>query len=211
MNFDSLLEYLQSRVKEPLPGQEAQYRMAHAFRRNWSDDVPETAVASAVMILLYPVGNEPHIAFIQRTSRNPNDKHSGQISFPGGRFEEGVDTSLLDCAIRETVEEIGVQVSENQVIVEMTPLYIPVSNFMVTPYLAVLDALPELVLQTSEVADVLQYPLRHFHVNENIKTTILEFGNGNALNDVRYYDLDGKILWGATAMMTSELMAMLSS
>jgi 8-oxo-dGTP pyrophosphatase MutT (NUDIX family) len=209
MKFNVLREHLQSRVKQPLPGQEAQYKMAHAFRRNWSDEIPETAVASAVMILLYPVGDVPHVAFIQRTSWNPNDPHSGQISFPGGRFEHGVDASLLDCAIRETVEEIGVQVAVNQVVIQMTPLYIPVSNFMVTPFLAVLDALPELMLQASEVAAVLQYPLEHFRSHENIKTTTLDFGNGNTLDDVRYYDLDGKILWGATAMMTSELMALL--
>ncbi len=209
MKFDDLFAQIQMRIKNPLPGQSAQYRMAHAFRRNWSDVVPENAIASAVMILLYPVADVPHVAFIQRTSRNPNDKHSGQISFPGGRFDEGMDSSLLACAIRETEEEIGVQVSENQIVIQMTPLYIPVSNFMVTPFLATLDSLPPLLLQASEVEEVLQYPLQHFRENEHIKTTTLHFGNENTLDDVHYYDLDGRILWGATAMMMSELMAML--
>ena len=210
MTFKTLVEQLRLRATLPLPGQAAQYKMAHAFRRNWNDTIPENAVASAVIALIFPIKNEPHVLFIQRSSRNSNDRHSGQISFPGGRFEHGSDADLLACALRETMEEVGVQLSQEQIIVQMTPLYIPVSNFMVTPFLAVLESEPTFVLQENEVAGTLLYPLSHFSDASNIKTKTLDVGNGLSLDDVRYYDLDGKILWGATAMMMSELMEMIN-
>ena len=76
---------------------------------------------------------------------------------------------------------------------------------MVYPFLACVETLPEFVLQTSEVAAVIEYPLSHFVGEANQKTTSLTFADGNTLDDVRYYDLDGRILWGATAMMMCEI------
>ena len=204
MKYSTLKAQLKQRIEAGLPGESAQLKMAHAFRRNWLGKTPEHAVASAVMAILYPKDDETYVLFIQRSSRNPNDRHSGQISFPGGRFDEN-DASFLQCAIRETEEEIGVQIAEHQIFTPLTSLYIPVSNFMVYPFLACVDILPEFVLQTSEVAAVIEYPLSYFVGEANQKTTSLTFADGNTLDDVRYYDLDGHILWGATAMMMCEI------
>jgi len=171
-------------------------------------EVPENAKQSAVVELLYPdASGEWHIIYIQRVSHK-GDRHSGQIGFPGGK-QEPEDGTLMDTAMRECHEEIGVTIQEKDIIGPMTPFYIPVSGFFVQPYLSIIDYTPRMTLQMSEVADVISHPVTHLIHPESAGTIDQQLTGGLTIKKVPYYDLNGRVLWGATAMFTSELVDLL--
>lgn len=154
------------------------------------------------MALLIPIKGEWHITFIKRPS-HPKDKHSGQISFPGGGLEEG-DYSMEACATRETEEEIGIAADQIKVLGALTKLYVYASNNLVYPFVGYLNKEEKFRLQESEVAQVITAPLSYFSDETILKHKDLTV-RGYVLNRVPYFDLYGEILWGATAMMLSEL------
>jgi 8-oxo-dGTP pyrophosphatase MutT (NUDIX family) len=199
-----IINYLKQRLNLPLPGETAQLQMAHAFRRKlWP--APEDAIDAAVLILFYLKDFRWHNVLIERSSSNPSDRHAGQISFPGGK-KESSDTDLIQCAMREAYEEVGLQPEETIVIGKLTPLYIPVSNFKVHPIVAYTEVQPRFIAQQAEVASIIEMPFDHFLNKEHVKNTDLVIGSGIKMDDVPYFDVQGKILWGATAMMLSELL-----
>jgi 8-oxo-dGTP pyrophosphatase MutT (NUDIX family) len=202
-----IIEKVVQKLKQPLPGVEAQYRMATAFRYNRTP-APPTAVDAGVLALFYPKNDQWHIVLIERTSRYPQDRHRGQISFPGGRYEPS-DPSLEFTALREAEEEIGIDSSKVEVLGKLTNLYIPVSNFLVHPYVAYTEAHPTFTPQPSEVASILEVPLDHFLTEQNIRRMDMTVQGNLRLKDVPYFDIGGKVLWGATAMMMSELLALI--
>lgn len=186
-----------------LPGQPAQLKMAHAFRRKaWA--TPDDARQAGVLVLLYPKYDEWHIVFIERTSKNPADVHGGQISLPGGK-QEPFDQDIIACALREASEEVGISAEDVTVFGKLTPLYIPVSNFLVHPVMGKVDYAPTFVPQPSEVQGIIELPLLHFLNGENVKQKEILFGSGMRMNDVPYFDAFGKVIWGATAMIMSEI------
>ncbi len=129
--------------------------------------------------------------------------HSAQIGFPGGRIEPD-DDSLKSTAIRETYEEIGIPGSEIRVIREMTDLYIPPSNFNVRPFLALYDSIPEFIKQEDEVEDVIEVPLHHILDDQVVVTTEVQTSYAKKI-EVPAFKLKGHMVWGATAMMLSEI------
>ena len=207
--FFMVIEQLKKRFETALPGKDFQLRMAHAARLEMGDNLPASdSKSSAVLVLIYPKSGEWHLLLIERTHRG-NDRHGGQVSFPGGKFELS-DIDLAHCALRETFEEVGVEIPMSQIIGEMTELYIPVSNFRVVPYLAYSEL--ELVFNpsVSEVKRVLETPLGLLEDPETIKVTDLWISEKVQLKYVPYYDVFGKMVWGATAMMISELLEIMS-
>lgn len=201
---NKFIEDIRQKLQEELPGQEAQYKMSHVVRRSYKP-APADARIACVMNLFYEKNGEPHVAFIQRTSKNPNDKHGGQIGYPGGKAEKE-DQSHEDTARRETEEEIGVKGTDIDVLGALTPLYIPVSNFQVYPFVGYLDYEPKFNRQVEEVDDILEIPFSRFLKKEIRMTKDMKFSENVILKDVPYFDLDGHVLWGATAMMMSELL-----
>jgi len=201
---DNFIEEIREKLKGKLPGQEAQYKMTHAVRRTYKL-APVDARIACVMCLLYEKNDEMHVAFIQRTSKNPNDRHGGQIGFPGGKAEE-VDTSHEATARRETEEEIGIKGNDIDVLGALTPLYIPVSNFQVYPFVGYLDYEPTFVRQEEEVDAVLEVPFSTFLNTDIRKVKDMNFSENVILKNVPYFDLGEHVLWGATAMMMSELL-----
>jgi 8-oxo-dGTP pyrophosphatase MutT (NUDIX family) len=189
-------------LDQPLPGFEAQLKMSHPFRRNYPV-FSDTARSAAVLILFYQKAEEWHIPLIHRSSDNPKDRHSGQISFPGGRLEKN-DKSLMDTALREAEEEIGISAKDVIIIGKLSEIYIPISNFLVHPFVGHLNYTPEFSLQPSEVKDLLEAKFQLFLQIENIKRASIPMGQ-NILTDVPYFDVDGQVVWGATAMILSEL------
>lgn len=141
--------------------------------------------------------------FIQRTGRIEADIHKGQISFPGGKREKD-DVDLAASAVRETEEEIGVHRESIRVLRTLTPLYIPVSNFLVHPFLGITDVLPTFVPQPEEVDDILEVPLRDILDPTRRRQIDIPIQSGLTLQNVPYYDLGGQVVWGATAMILSE-------
>lgn len=198
------VEYLQKRLQQPLPGEQAQLRMAHAFRRKlWP--APAEAKDAGVLICFFPKNDEWHLVLIERSSTNINDRHAGQISFPGGKKDLS-DRDILDCALRECYEEVGIQIDPKDCLGMLTPLYIPVSNFLVHPVIAYQSQPPRFKPQPEEVVEIIELPFSHFFDSNNLRHTDILLGSQVQINDVPYFDAKGKKIWGATAMILSELM-----
>ena len=201
--MDLFIKNIEQRLKAPLPGLEAQFKMAHVVRRT-NYDIPDDARRAGVLALFYPKEQDWNLVFIERVSSNRMDRHSGQISFPGGKYEDG-DGDLITTAIRETEEEIGVPTNDVKVLGELSQMYIPVSNFLVHPCVGFLEYTPIFVPEQAEVHDIIEVPFGRFLKPETAQVTKLKLSNNIVLNQVPYYDLYGKVLWGATAMIMSEL------
>lgn len=201
--FDAFIQHLGKRLQEPLPGEEAQFRMAVIHRRTTMSPPEDVRIAS-VLALFYPKDEETHLVLIERPAVNANDPHSGQLSFPGGKFELE-DPDYRYTALRETQEEIGVDPEAIQVLGRLSELYIPVSNFLVHPFVGYTPERPHFVPQESEVKSILEVPFSLIANQKTLLTTDLTIRNGMVLKEVPYFNVYGKILWGATAMMLSEL------
>lgn len=205
MDF-SLLDQLQTNFKNPLPGKAAQLRMAHGARKFAVG--PEQGVdarKAGVLALLYPKVNDWFMVFIERSSSNPNDRHKGQIGFPGGQVEKQ-DKSIVATALREAEEEVGVKSSSVQVIGQLTDLYIPVSNFRVYPTVGYLNYEPEFHLQESEVAGIIEVPFEQLMDPSIVQEQNMAIGKHITLNRVPYFAVADKVVWGATAMILNELL-----
>ncbi len=197
-----MIKKIQLALLNKLPGIEAQFKMAPPVR-NKTPNIPKDVRHSAVCILLFKQENEWHTLLIKRTE--DGGTHSGQISFPGGRFDQA-DLNLTYTALRECEEEVGIPINDIIVLGNLTPLYIPPSNFMVTPILCTIDHLPKLILSEQEVAAVYTFSLRDLF-DPKIKKELVVRQSDQKEKEMKTpaYQADNKIIWGATAMMLSEL------
>ena len=204
LKINGMIEKLKHQLTQALPGKPAQYKMAHAVRYNHQPAPPNARIA-CVLALLYPKNEESHIVLIERMSTNKNDRHSGQISFPGGGLENS-DANLGAGAIRETNEEVGVISEDIELLGKMTELYIPVSNFLVHPFIGKIDYTPHFKPQLSEVKSILEVPLSLLRDPATLQKTDLRLSNQLTLKNVPYYNVHNHVVWGATAMMLSEFL-----
>jgi len=196
-----------SYVKAPLPGWEAQKLMSSVGYDQNREPKGDSKIA-AIMVLLFQDEEQAwQTVYIKRPSRNPLDKHSGQISYPGGQ-REATDHDLIDTALRETEEELGIPRSEIEIIGPLSSIYVFVSDFNVFPYVGYLSAKPQFDIQKSEVDFPIIYPLQRLLNSNPVPRKNLTVAKGRTLKNIPYYDLDGHTLWGATAMVTSELLEM---
>lgn len=206
MDWQTFIHSVKAKTGVPLPGMAAQYKMAHINRPPGDLEIPSNAREASVLMLIYPDGEQASTVFIKRAGKDHRDRHKGQISFPGGK-REMIDRDLSDTALRETEEEIGVPAHSVQLLSPLTPLYIPVSNFLVHPFVGFRHEKPKFILQTEEVEDVIEIPLNHFRSPTTLYHTDIPVHNGIILKNVPCYDLNGTVLWGATAMILSEFLA----
>jgi 8-oxo-dGTP pyrophosphatase MutT (NUDIX family) len=160
------------------------------------------AKKAGVMALFFPnTSQETKIALILR--KTYHGVHSAQIGFPGGKLEPD-DVDLEMAAVRETYEEIGVPQEHIEVLRELTDVYIPPSNFYVRPFIGIVRQTPEFLKQDDEVEDIVEVFLTDFLNEENVVNTSVEtIYNRNV--QVPAYILNDHIVWGATAMMLSEI------
>ena len=173
MNFKSIIQHLQIKLKEPLPGIVAQSKMASNSRIKWIRDQIDDSSAreSAVLLLLYPDKDITRLVFILRPEYD--GVHSGQVGFPGGRYEKE-DHSFLETALREANEEIGIDKSEVNIIGGLSKLYIPPSNFNVYPYIGYVETKPEFIPDKTEVARILEIDLKDLLNNNNRSSKIIQ-------------------------------------
>lgn len=191
-------------LRQPLPGRDAHYKMAHVARPA-AVTPPSDAKEAGVMALFFPKDTAWHLTLIQRKNDNPNDRHGGQISFPGGK-RDASDTDLRDTALRETEEEVGVPAAHIQVLGELTELYIPVSNFLVKPYVGYVTQTPTFNPQWQEVEQVLEVAWAQLQDNSNRVKTDLQLHPQLTIKGVPCFRIGEHVIWGATAMMISELL-----
>jgi 8-oxo-dGTP pyrophosphatase MutT (NUDIX family) len=197
---------LKKELKKALPGTDVQWIMASSDRmvRDFPRIPGDDARVAAVLILLYPVNGSVHTVFMQRPDYN--GVHGGQISFPGGK-KESFDKDIIATALREANEETGVPVSTITIIDTLTPLFIPVSNMLVTPVVAWTEQKPFFSHQAEEVVFLFDAELRRFLDPAIIKVKPMLI-RGEPIN-VKYYDYDGNVIWGATAMILNELLTII--
>ncbi len=204
--MQSFSALLKNELEKDLPGTEVQWQMASSDRmiRNFPRIPGKDARVAAVLILLYPENGSVHTVFIQRPDYN--GVHGGQISFPGGK-QEPSDENIVQTAIREANEEIGVDPAIISVIGTLTPLFIPVSNIIVTPVVAWTKEKPVFRHEVKEVVFMFDADITKFMEPSIIKTKPLEI-RGEMI-DVKYFDYEGNMIWGATAMILLELLTII--
>jgi 8-oxo-dGTP pyrophosphatase MutT (NUDIX family) len=205
-----LIEALQTTLlKDSLPGQRAHYKMAHAVRRVDVDPDPAEVKEAAVLITLFEKAPEDwHLIFIRRGTAHEKDKHGGQIAFPGGKKEPG-DRDLMFTALREAEEETSLDLTTIDVLGPLTPIYITVSKFRVHPFVAYAYREPILTRQESEVEEILEFPLEAFRNPASLTETRIHLTTGIILNHVPAFLIRERVIWGATAMIMSELLEVL--
>ncbi|MCF4101834.1 CoA pyrophosphatase [Gillisia sp. M10.2A] len=191
--------------KIALPGEESHYKLAPVLRIR---EIEKIDIASknpnkaGVMAVFYP-NKQDITSMVLILRKTYKGIHSNQVGFPGGRVEV-YDKNLKYTALRETEEEVGIPQSEVKVIKKLTKLYIPPSNFWVHPYVGILERTPILVPQESEVEQILEVDLDQFLDEKNIITQNITTSYAKNI-EVPAFTLSGHVVWGATAMMLSEL------
>lgn len=197
------ITFLDRRLREPLPASLAHREfvpdLADANRR--LRPAPDTARQSAVVVPLVATADDlPDVLLELRSETLRN--HRGQISFPGGRVDDGEDAA--DAALRELYEEVGVAAGDVVLLGELTPLYIPPSNSAVRPFVGYLRTADELVLSDAEVAETIRIPLLSLVAETSVLRAPWEL-NGSTVT-VPHWQVHPRVpLWGATAMILNEL------
>lgn len=204
MQFDEYIYQVKRKLAAGAPGESFQLRMAPVHRLPAADYLRQGIDyrLAAVMILLVPhsATGEPSVLLIERSVYD--GVHSGQIALPGGKPEK--DEELNVTALRELQEETGIPVHTPELLGTLTPMYIPPSRFLVHPFLSALDHIPPLVPQEREVQRIFTLPVEALNP-ENAREEEFETSEGLRVK-APFYPLDnGLRLWGATAMMLSEL------
>lgn len=204
MKFDKhFIEKLKQELRQPLPGETAQYRMAPSYRPRLSKEeiLEKKPRESGVMLLLFEKEKELNIVFTQR--KQYEGVHSGQMSFPGGK-KDFTDKDLLATALRETFEEVGVVPNQIEVLGALSELYIPPSNFLVEPTVGFAENIEQFIPQETEVEKIVEIPVSFFLEKKNINLeTEIKLFNGTIVR-VPAYLYKEHIIWGATAIMLSE-------
>jgi 8-oxo-dGTP pyrophosphatase MutT (NUDIX family) len=203
MEFSEFIILLEKRLQGPLPGRSAQLKMSSLarIRELLNLSPPADAIQSSVMVLLYPSAGRIRLVLMLRPEYP--GIHSGQISFPGGKSED-TDDSLIYTALREAREEIGIDPVRVQIIGQLTEMYIPPSNFMVTPVVGYQTSPPQFKADPKEVARIIEINLEDLLDEKNMKLKKIRLRPGLPLKVPSYF-IDGNVVWGATAMILSEL------
>ena len=207
VNFNDFINKIPQVKNSELGGLNAQFKMAPKLRLQYNADKIKASNPrkAAVLALFYP-NEENETCFLLTQRASYKGTHSAQISFPGGKIEKN-DQSLKETALRETLEEVGVMQSSVSIIREFTDVYIPPSNFLATPFLGVVNSRPKFVLN-HEVDRIIEVLLKDL-LDDNSLTTVNMNTSYMKNIDVPCFKLNSYVVWGATAMMLSEIKELL--
>lgn len=202
MTLDWLIKNLEQRLRQPLPGAIAHDVMRATpvgdIKPNFEHSVPPKP--GAVLILLYQDRDVVKFPLIQR--QEYLGAHSGQISLPGGKTEMNEDA--IQTALREGHEEIGVKPHELTVIGRLSDFFVIPSNFLVTPIIATITTIPELNPDPREVRRIMYGNLAELVRQDAIKSKEI-IAAGKYRMRAPHFEIEGEIVWGATAMILNEL------
>ena len=208
MDFTHFINSIANLKKEKLLASDAHIKMAPLERKInlnktlFSEMEPKSA---AVLMLVYPKDKIAHLALIVRNTYP--GVHSSQISFPGGKAEVE-DLSLEITALRETEEEVGVPRNKIQIIRQCSEIYIPPSNFLVTPYLGFSNEPLQFIPNPEEVERILEFPIHQLLDDNSIVHNKMTTSYATNIL-VPAFEVENYLIWGATAMMLSELKELL--
>ena len=199
------LENIRAALEKPLPGLAAQIKLAPEYRiESLRATPPADARVAGVLILLYQHDGVWRFPLIRRAEDGLT--HSGQISLPGGSQEAG--ESLQETARREACEEIGAACADVDVLGQLSTIYIPPSNFLVTPTVGYVDRRPDFQCDPREVAELIEAPLSALFDRDVMKREPWTL-RGTTV-EVPFYQIGPHKVWGATAMILSEFSLVLA-
>ncbi len=203
MFTNKFIKDLKLELAKELPSNRAHQRMIPPNRGGaLISNLPnETTKRSSVLILIYPKKRTLYTVFIKR--QEYEGVHSGQIAFPGGKFEK-CDFNRINTALREANEEIGINISSVEVLGQLSELFIPPSNFLVLPIVGFTPKTPDFIPDNIEVHSIIEVRLTDLVSTKSV--TENEFiGFGNIKIMAPCYNFNNHKIWGATAMIVSEL------
>lgn len=210
MYFEQFLNKIDVVAKQPLFALDAHLKMAPLERvqylQNYDYSVHKPK-ASAVLSLFYPKNNKVHLLLIVRASYP--GVHSSQIAFPGGK-KEITDKNLQETALRETNEEVGINSATIEIVKQWSDIYIPPSNFMVSSFMGIATCTPEFILQPSEVSAVIELPVTDLLNDALVQNVKMSTSYATDIL-VPAFVIEDHIVWGATAMILSEIKETLKS
>jgi 8-oxo-dGTP pyrophosphatase MutT (NUDIX family) len=205
--YSTVKTYLKEALAGDLPGQDSHRKMLPPGRRLKTADQELAMVKqSSVLLLLFPEDDQLYICLTKRPSSMKH--HPGQISFPGGKVEK-YDDSALGAALREASEEVGIDPASVEILGKLSDLYVEVSQFAIQPFLAWADVKPSFNVNYDEVDALILLPLDLLMEENIISETELETVTGRL--PIKYFPFNNEMIWGATAMILSELVEILKS
>ena len=207
-NTEIVLNKLQQMSNQALPGWDAQRLMSPTYRGelDMNKIMDLNPKIGAVAIILYEKNEKLHFVLTQR--HEYNGTHSGQISLPGGKKEP--DEIPLYTSIRETKEEIGIDIHEDHLYLSLSPIYIPPSHFLVHPFVFYISEINGFFQDEFEVKEIIEIPLSKLLEPTTKIITEVPTSQG-ILKNIPAYQFQNKIVWGATAIILSELEAILDT
>lgn len=207
LSFEQIRERLLHNVHRDAVGRERLMPRDGQGRSARPVDAPQGATprVGAVLVLLYPERDGLHIPLTVRTASLRH--HSGEVSLPGGGFD-AADETLDQTALREAWEELGIIRSEVEMVTSLTPIWIPVSNFRITPYVGIAHTRPRFTPAPAEVALVIETPLATLVDPRNVRSEVRELRGG--MVQVPYFAVGEHHVWGATGLVLAQLIGRLA-
>ena len=193
------ISYLRKQMQGALPGRNSHLRMIPHIRQAEFPHDPESGIKSSVLLLLYPENGNIFTVLIRRPVYE--GVHSGQIALPGGKYKDD-DVNLMQTALREAKEEVGIHPGDVEIIGSLTDLLIPPSRFLLTPFLGFSLQKPGFKPNPDEVAEIIEVDIREIS-DKNLKEKDIAVYGGKIFK-TPYYDIHNQVVWGATGMILSE-------
>ena len=210
MSSNKFIQQFINATQDGLPGERAHADLM-PVNRPFTSDAFKAATdyrKSAVGIVLFEEQSYIKCVLIQRPKYE--GVHGNQVSFPGGKMD-ATDPDLEFTARRECMEEIALQPEYMSTVGQLSEVFIPVSKFLVQPYVFFVDDMPQLIPDDREVDEIFTFNVDNLLDESVLKATDMRFKNGFVQKNIPYFDLEGRTVWGATAMMLSEFKAIMKS
>lgn len=203
LNLSELERALRDALSRPLPGVAGQAHMAPRPRTGWRPGhVPEGCRQGGALLLFYPRDLEAYFVLTLRSGGMLH--HAAQVSLPGGAVEPG--ETIEQAALREAHEEVGLEAHAVRILGPLSPLHVPVSRYVLHPRVGVTDERPDFRPLAAEVETILEVSLRDLLDPDHVRRETRRMPESI---EIPYFDLGGQKVWGATAMVLSELLVLI--